>query len=188
MEVDILEYAIVIEKVQAVLVMSSNFKSDQEFHDQKVELFRGSTVQVKGRQNSYTVVMICDFYQSNLAFQNNLYYVKTTALQVVDQSIWLQLVAIPDMNQRANITKDKAYVDYLSTLKIGSFVLVTSEYFSTCLIRQSLQFLPERDPTDESNRDYNCIIRYIGFIDEMGPGYFYGLELLVNFSLLPHHL
>lgn len=187
MEADTIEYAIVIEKTQALLMTSSKIQPDRNFDDQKIELFRGTTVQVKGRQKSYTVVVVCDFYHKNLAFQNNLYFVKTSALQTVDQSIWLQLVAIPDPHERANVTKDKAYIEFISSLKVGSLVSIMSQHFSRCPIRQSLQFLPERDIRELKDQDFDCIVRYIGFVDEIGPGFYYGLELLVIFSLPQNH-
>lgn len=180
------EYAIVIEKTQAILVMSTCFQLDRGKNDEhKLELFRGTTVQIKGRQHSYAVVMICDFYGDDLVFQNNLFYVKSTALQCVAKSIWLQMIAIPDPQERANITKDKEYIEYLSSLKLTAFVKVKSQPFAMCPIRQSLQFLPERETKDCKDQDFDCIVRFIGFVDEIGPGYYFGLELLVIFSLLP---
>jgi hypothetical protein len=187
MDLDETEYAIVVDKTQAMLMMSSNLQYDRNFEDGKLEVFRGTTVQIKGRQNNYSVVVICDFHQMNLAFQNNLYYIKNSVLHTVDESIWLQLVAIPDPHERANITKDKAYIEFLSALKVGSFVSVTSQLFSNCPIRQSLQFLPERDTKDQRDQDFDCIVRYIGFVNEIGAGYYYGLELLVIFHLFSQH-
>lgn len=180
-----MEYAIVIEKTQAVLMMSKNLQIDRNNNnDHNLEVFKGTMVQIKGRQNAYSVVIICDFHEENLAFQYNHYYVKTSALERVEESIWLQLVAIPDPQERANIAKDKSYLEYLSSLKIGTFVSVKTQYFSKCPIRQSLQFLPEREAKDSKDQDFDCIVRYIGFVTEMGPGYYYGLELLVIFPLL----
>lgn len=178
MDSEVTEYAIVVEKTHAML--EPKFATEK---DQKVELFPGTTVQIKREQNLYSICMICDLHKTNLAFQNNLYHVKTIALVHVDESIWLQLVAIPDLQERANVAKDKAYIDYISSLKIDSFVRVNAHHFSMCPIRESLQFLPERETKDFRERDYDCIIRYIGFVNEIGPGYYYGLELLVNF---PH--
>lgn len=184
MNTEIMEYAIVIEKTKAVLVTTNNFQYDRDRADQNLELFRGMTVQIKGRQNSYSVVVICDLHQDNLAFQNNLYYVKTTALQSVTETIWLLLVAIPDPHERSNVAKDKEYIEYLETVKISTLVKVNPQYFSMCPIRQSLQFLPERDMKEFKEQDYDCIVRYIGFVPELGSGFFYGLELLVIFSPL----
>lgn len=167
-------YAIVVEKTQAMLVSLNAEDKD----DQKVELFRGTTVQVKRVQHTYTTVMICGFTVDNLAFENNLYYVKTSSLKFLDESIWLLMLAIPDPQERANIAKDQAYLDYLETLKLNSFVQVNAHHFSMCPIRQSLQFIPEREK-EYRDRDYDCIVRYIGFVNEIGPGHFFGLELLV---------
>lgn len=170
------EFAIVVEKTHAMLSTRCLTQDDQ-----KVELSRGTTVQIKKVQTTYSEVMICDLHNPNLAFQNNLYYVKTSCLVHVDESIWFQLIAIPDSQERANIAKDKAYLDYIASLGVDTFVRVNAHHFSMCPIRQSLQFLPERETKDFRERDYDCIVRYIGFVDEIGPGYYYGLELLVNF-------
>lgn len=175
------EYAIVIKKTQAML--ASQIPTREDEMDMKVELFRGATVQIKEVQHSYSVVMIHDFYNKNFAFQNNLYQVQTNALIHVDELLWFQLIAIPDSQERANIASDKEYVEYIASLKADSFVRVNAHHFSMCPIRQSLQFLPEREPSKNAReRDYDCIIRYIGYVDEIGPGIFYGLELLVIFN------
>lgn len=175
-----MEFAIVIEKTSAVIAQA--FATDEKA--QKVELFRGTTVQIKREQHFYSICMICDLHKTNLAFQNNLYHVKTSALVHVDESIWLQLVAIPDQQERANIAKDKSYIDFIASLKLDTFVGVNAHHFSMCPIRESLQFLPERELKDSRDRDFDCIIRYIGFVNEIGPGYYYGLELLVIYRSL----
>jgi hypothetical protein len=171
------DFAIVVEKTQAMLV---TLKSD-DTDEQRVELFRGTTLQVKRIQQIYTTVMICGMSGDSLVFENNLYYVKTSTLKFLQESIWLQMLAIPDPLERANIVKDQAYLDYLETLKLNSFVKINAHHFSMCPVRQSLQFLPEREKQYNGGKDYDCIIRYIGFVNEIGPGHYYGLELLVNF-------
>jgi hypothetical protein len=165
-----MEFAIVIEKTQALLDVSQEF-------EHKLELARGSMVEIRYPQHNQSIVVIHDFHQKNLAFENNLYIVKNSALLRVPERIWPYLVAITDPNERANIAKDQYYVEYILTLKEKSFVRVNGQYFSAYPIRQ--QFLPEREPKYKS-LDYDCIVRYIGPVDEIGPGYFFALELLVN--------
>lgn len=166
-------YAIVGEKLLAMCV--------QDFDDgHQVELTRGMMVEIKDFKERYSTILIHDYYEKNYVYEHNLYLCKTSALIPVPIESWSFLMTINDPFERANIAKDKAYIEYLMRLKEGDFVTVIGQYFNMSTIRQSLSFLPEREPKDRS-LDYQCIVRYIGPVDELEiPGYLFGLELLVN--------
>lgn len=172
--------AIVLEKVLAIGVETDD--------GHQVELHRGMTVEIRDFKENYSTIMIIDYYQKNFAYENNLYLCKSSALFRVPQAIWPFLIAINDPIERTNIAKDKSLVDYILRLELNSFVTVNGQYFSLptnrdSALRQSLSFLPEREPKDRS-LDYDCVIRYIGPVEEIGsPGYLFGLELLVNFTV-----
>lgn len=173
---DCMSCGIVIEKTTAFLC--NKYCGDPE---QNFEVHKGTMIEIRSLNvnQTYCEVRIHDYHQRNLAFEHNLYMIKQNALIHVSEMMWPLLAAISDPIERANIAKDSAFCDYISTLRENSFVTINGQYFSKCLIRESLQFLPEREPKDRS-LDYNCIIRYIGPVEEIGPGYFFGLELLVN--------
>lgn len=166
-------YAIVVEdKVRAVL----SFQDAGP--EQIIDVLKGTMVEIRkiNNQHQYTV-MIHDFHQKNFAFENNLYLIKPSVLCTVSRELWPFLIAITDPIARARIATDEAFCDYLLNLNEKSLASVNGHYFSTCPIRQSLQFLPEREPRDRFV-DYYCSVKYIGPVEEIGPGYFFGLELL----------
>lgn len=164
-------YAIVIEKVLAMSAL--------EVDGSQVELKHGMMVEIK-HCDRYCSVMIHDFYNKNLAYENNLYLCKSSALLQVPIQIWPFLAAINDPFERVKTAKDKPFADYIQDITEGAFVTVNGQYFNSP-ISQSLMFLPEREPKDKS-LDYPCIVRFIGPIEEISPGYLFGLELLVIFS------
>lgn len=165
-------FAIVVEKVVAMCVLQGE--------GLQVELHKGMTVEIRKVSDRYSTIMVHDFYQKNFAFENNLYLCKSSALFPVPLEIWPFLIAINDPFERMNIAKDKPFSEYIVSLKINSFATVNGQLFNMSSINQSLMFLPEREPRERS-LDYECIVRYIGTVEEVGPGYVFGLELLVNF-------
>lgn len=173
-------YAIVIQKTQATLKLNL---PDDKSQDQSVELLQGTMVETIGLQfnKNYHTVMIHDYHQRNFAFENNLYFIKQSALYQVSAEIWPFLIAVTDANIRASIAKDENFSEYILRLQLKSFVSVDAQYFSICPIRQSLQFLPQREPNRKQGASFDCIVRYIGEVKEIGPGFYFGLELLVIF-------
>lgn len=164
-------FALIVEKVLAMAVLESD--------GDHVELKPGMMVEMKKETNRYSTIIIHDYYEKNLAFENNLYLCKSSALFPVKIDFWPFLIAIIDPYERVNIGRDKDFVDFILSLRIDNFAAVHGQQFNISAINQSLMFLPEREPR-ATNLDYECIIRYIGPVDEAGPGYYFGLELLVN--------
>lgn len=170
-------FAVVVQKVQATCIMQDDAMQEAQ------ELCRGTMVEIRkttiSDRSSYSNIVIHDYYRKNLAYENNLYMCKTSALFKVPLDVWPFLIAIPDPSERIIIAKDKGYIDYIRSIGLDSFVTVNGQYFNYSSINQSLRFLPEREPR-ERTLDFECIVRYIGPVDEVGPGYMFGLELLVN--------
>jgi hypothetical protein len=164
-------YAIVNEKVLAMCAA-------EEHH---IELFRGMMVEVLDKKDRYSHVVVHDFYQKNFAYENNTYLVKSSALLYVPLEIWPFLTAVCDPYERANIARDRPFMEYILRIDKENFVTVNGEYFNATAVKQSLSFLPEREPKGRI-LDYECMVRYIGPVDELAPGYMFGLELLVNFA------
>lgn len=175
-------FAIVIESIKA---MCASQDSDPRMRQvvEQVDLKKGMMVEVLLLSEKFATVRIHDYYQKNLAFENNLYLVKASALFEVAIDVWPYVIAITDPQMRLNFARDRVFIDYVMSLDVGSFATVNGIFFMMSSINQSLSFLPEREP---QNRilDYECVVRYIGPVDEIGPGCVFGLELLVNFNKL----
>jgi hypothetical protein len=152
--------------------------------EHKIDVHRGTLVEIKGStMGTYVQVMIIDYYHKNLAYENNLYMLKYNTLLEVSNYVWPYLVAISDPHERANVAKDKEFIEYFQTLREHSFVAINGHYFSMYPMKQTLNFIPEREPKHRA-LDFDCIIRYMGPVGEIGPGFYIGLELLVNLLLI----
>lgn len=167
-------YGIVNEKVLAMSTVGEH----------SVELTRGMMVEVleskSVAKDRYSHIVIRDYYQKNFVYENDTFLAKTSALIEVPLAIWPFLTAVCDPYERANIARDKPFIEYILRLSEENFVTVNGDYFNATAVRQSLSFLPEREPKGRIH-DYECMVRYIGPVDELAPGYMFGLELLVNF-------
>lgn len=175
-------FAIVIENIKAMCASQDGDPRMRQVVEQ-VDLKKGMMVEVLLLSEKFATVRIHDYYQKNLAFENNLYLVKASALFEVAIDVWPYVIAITDPQMRLNFARDRVFIDYVMSLDVGSFATVNGIFFMMSSINQSLSFLPEREP---QNRilDYECVVRYIGPVDEIGPGCVFGLELLVNFNKL----
>lgn len=176
------KFAIAIENVKAMCASQEVDPRTRQVVEQ-VDVKKGMMVEVHKASDRYCTIRIHDYYQKNLAFENNLYLCKASALFEVAIEVWPYVIAISDPLMRINFARDRYFIEYALSLDVDSFVTVNGNFFMTSPINQSLMFLPEREP---QNRilDYECIIRYIGPVDEIGPGCVFGLELLVNFDEL----
>lgn len=150
-----------------------------EKHD--LELTRGTMVEIVKQTGSHSTIKVHDHYQKNFAYEHNLYFCKSSALFPVAVEIWPFLVAISDPQERTLVAKDLNYVHYILSLEDGQYVTVIGQHFNVSPLNQSLMFLPEREPKHRT-LDYDCIVKYIGPVDEVGPGYIFGLELLVIYD------
>lgn len=164
-------YAIVLEKVLASFV--------GEFDSGHVELSRGMMVEYKRTSDRYCNIIIRDYYTKNHAFENNLYLCKSSALYQVQSSMWHFLVAINDPIERAALAKDKPFTEYILGLDINGVCTVNGQYFHYASHL-------ERDRNANMALDYHCIVKYIGPVADLGPGHFFGLQLVVIFSRKTH--
>jgi hypothetical protein len=82
--------------------------------------------------------------------------------QVQSDVIWPFVIAILDPLERLKFVQNYSACNFIQTLKVGSLVNASGLAFNKEVF-------------------YDCIVRFIGLVDEMGPGYYFGLELLVNY-------
>lgn len=162
-------YAICVEKTLAICV-------EGEEKDQ-VDLNIGMLVAVEDKHDRYSTVIIHDFYRKNMAFENNMYLVKTSALRIIPPALWPFFAAVSDPLDRVFISKDQLFMDYLMSIKEDALVVVDGRYFIVSPQESSYTL----NPRNKNSHDYNCIVRYIGKVDEISPGFLFGLELLVIF-------
>lgn len=137
----------------------------------QVTLPAGSLAKVKEVHISKKSVQIriYDFYSRNLAFENNLFACATIDLHTIAPPLWPFLVAIPEPIHRMKLFRYHELVAYLLTLKLEDFVLVDSQSVG------GGKSWPSNLPVY-----LTCIIRYIGLISEIGPGFYLGVEITVN--------
>lgn len=165
------DFAIVVEKSNVLVVNEVDY-------DDSVDLEKGMLVEIKkSSTESFCAIQIFDYYQTNLAFLNNLYFCKRSTLLEVSADLWPFLIAINDPYDRLNVVRDKEFSEYITNVQENKIVEICGINFRQSDMRQSLNFSVDHN----SNPDYDCIVRYIGTCPEIGPGYYFGLELLVIF-------
>lgn len=172
-------YAIVGEKNLAMCTMEEH----------QIELTRGMMVEIveKNRKDRYKETIIHDFFEKNFVYQHNTYLVKTSALIEVPSQMWPFLIAVSDPHERANIARDKPFIEYVLSLQEERYVTVIGDYFNHTGVNQTISFLAEREPKRRI-LDYDCMVRYVGPVHELAPGYMFGLELLVNLWKKPYFM
>jgi hypothetical protein len=162
------QYAVCIERTLAICIEGD--EKDQ------YDLDPGMLIEIKEVRDRYSTVIIHDFYRKNLAFENNMYLVKTNALKIVAGDFWPFLAAVTDPFDRVWFAKNKNYMDYLMDIRLDSLIQVDGRYFNI-----SSQKNTSYQEYRKQIIDYECIVRYIGKVDELSPGILFGLELLVIF-------
>ena len=168
------DFAIVVEKSTVRVVNDVDYSNS-------IDLEKGMLVEMKSVKKSSTehlcVIQIFDYYQSIPAFEHNVYLCKRSTLLEVTENLWPFLIAINDPYDRLNVVRDKDFSEYITNLQENNFVEICGDNFRQSDMRQTLSFSVDHN----NNPDFDCIVRYIGMCSEIGPGYFFGLELLVIF-------
>jgi hypothetical protein len=157
-------YAICSQRCEAKLLTCAPTSSDLD-EDARIIIEVGTLLQIKSEMPSESVctVKLCDFYDQNLACDTNLYLCSMLRLyQVQSDVIWPFVIAILDPLERLKFVQNYSACNFIQTLKVGSLVNASGLAFNKEVF-------------------YDCIVRFIGLVDEMGPGYYFGLELLVNY-------
>lgn len=109
-------------------------------------------------------------YDLNDANEQNVIYntVHTCAshyIMMVNEKVWPYVIPIP-ISERTKFLNDKDKVNYIMNLQEDeNHVLVDGEYFG-------------------HKTKYECIVRYIGVVEEMSKGILFGLEIMVSVVLL----
>lgn len=129
---------------------------------QFITIQAGFLVKVKEVVGKLASIRIYDFYSKNLTFENNLFTCSLAHLHKVQPNVWPYLIAIVDPVQRLGFFRNPELISYVLSIKISD--LVTANVAALYL----------------NGKVLDCIVRYIGLVSEIGPGFYFGLEIMVN--------
>ncbi|GAB0089119.1 CYLD [Sergentomyia squamirostris] len=147
-------FAVCIRSCQIRLL--SNLQSGDEF----IKLQPGMMVQIRDRPSSkFASLRVYDFYSRDLVWENNLFSCPMASLLVIPSDIWLFLAGIVDPGERLRVAQTEHQWKYILSLHESDIVVVNGSAF-----RLDVSF--------------DGIIRYVGLVPEIGPGYYFGLEIL----------
>lgn len=107
------------------------------------------------------LVRIKDYYSPNDKRYDNVHFQCPVAnFQTVPEDVWPFVIAILDPQERVRFVKQPERLAGVKQLREAEIVRVSGKAFCRPL------------------ETYTCIIRYRGQVEEIGPGYYFGLELL----------
>ncbi|XP_053677566.1 uncharacterized protein LOC128727655 [Anopheles nili] len=145
--------------------------------DDRVEIEPGMTLQIIEQPSSkIALIKIKDFHRSSSTihstggpgsthaeianhYENRIFQCQAAHLQQVPSDIWPYIIAILDPQERCEFAKKPKLFASVKELCLGGIVQVS-------------WLAKNRHVT------YDCIIRYVGPVPKIGPGYYFGLELL----------
>ena len=163
-----------VEVVETILLDTTDL-SNHLSQRNCIFLPAGTLAKVKEVHSSLKTVQIrvYDFYNRSLAFENNLFACQVTNLHTIAPPLWPYLIGIREPSDRLTFFRNNELVAYLLTLQIEDMVLIHRDTVLPPSQRSSL--IPVL---------LTCIIRYIGLISEVGPGFYLGVEVTVITRIL----
>uniref|UniRef100_A0A182KCT7 ubiquitinyl hydrolase 1 n=1 Tax=Anopheles christyi TaxID=43041 RepID=A0A182KCT7_9DIPT len=149
--------------------------------DDRIDIEPGMTLQIVEQPSSkIALIRIKDFYgtgnrlgsigtptvsssapvgSSSSPYENRIFQCQAAHLQRIPSDIWPYIIAILDPLERCEFAKRPKLFGSVKLLRTGDIVMVS-------------WLAKNRHIT------YDCIIRYVGPVPKIGPGYYFGLELL----------
>uniref|UniRef100_A0A182Y9X5 ubiquitinyl hydrolase 1 n=1 Tax=Anopheles stephensi TaxID=30069 RepID=A0A182Y9X5_ANOST len=148
--------------------------------DDRIDIEPGMTLQIVEQPSSkIALIKIKDFYGTTTnnrgggggpsgtvnsapptnPYENRIFQCQAANLQRIPSDIWPYLIAILDPQERCEFAKRPKLFGSVKLLRTGDIVMVS-------------WLAKNRHIT------YDCIIRYVGPVPKIGPGYYFGLELL----------
>lgn len=120
-----------------------------------------------GASNKLSTVQLLD-YKNHAPVWENLYECPQSHLRKINEDLWPYVIAIASMQNRLRLTQNAEQWKPIIYLRENDLVHVSGEL------------------RGQGHPNYDCIIRYIGPVDELSPvGYYFGLELLVCIKFEP---
>lgn len=156
-------YAVSLTDFQAKLISVEGVKLEEYNDRNTIEIEAGMTLKIVERiSGRYAAIQILDYYNpDHKAHESHLFQCLQTQLQPIPDDLWMYVVAILDPQERLNFAKHPKRMLQAKQLDVSKIVKVSGRPF-----RKTGEF-------------FDCIIRYIGPVREIGPGHYIGLELLV---------
>ncbi|XP_050076644.1 ubiquitin carboxyl-terminal hydrolase CYLD [Anopheles maculipalpis] len=151
--------------------------------DDRIDIEPGMTLQIVEQPSSkIALIKIKDFYGTSTnnrggggggsgpsgtvtsapttnPYENRIFQCQAANLQRIPSDIWPYIIAILDPQERCEFAKRPKLFGSVKLLRTGDIVMVS-------------WLAKNRHVT------YDCIIRYVGPVPKIGPGYYFGLELL----------
>uniref|UniRef100_A0A182PAN4 ubiquitinyl hydrolase 1 n=1 Tax=Anopheles epiroticus TaxID=199890 RepID=A0A182PAN4_9DIPT len=148
-------------------------------NDDRIEIEPGMTLQIVEQPSSkIALIKIKDFYgtasngrsgggglspastpNGGSPYDKRIFQCQASHLQRVPSDIWPYVIAILDPQERCEFAKRPKLFGSVKQLRTGDIVMVSWLAKNRHVI-------------------YDCIIRYVGPVPKIGPGYYFGLELL----------
>ncbi|KFB39113.1 hypothetical protein ZHAS_00006441 [Anopheles sinensis] len=135
-------------------------------NDNLIDIEPGMTLQIVEEVSSkIALIKIKDFHRNDgeqavtSTKTDRIFQCQSVHLQRIPADIWPFMIAILDPQERCEFAKRSKLFDSVKNLTMGDNVKV--------------KWL-----TKNGNVMYDCTVRYIGPVEMLGPGYYFGLQLL----------
>ncbi|XP_053697663.1 uncharacterized protein LOC128744574 [Sabethes cyaneus] len=155
-------FALSVNQFRAKLVSLGEIKFEENKDDNNVTIELGTTLQVEESiSGKLALVRIKNYYNpEDKTYENHLFQCPVSSLLCVSNQAWPFVIAIMDPQERVDFAGQPKRVAMLEHLSNDFIVKVSGRAFGRM--------------TDV----YDCIIRAIGPVPEIGPGYYLCMELL----------
>lgn len=154
-------YAVSLQDFQAKLISVDGLLMDEHYDRNTVPIEAGMTLRIVDRISAKLVTFqILDCYTDHRTHESHLFQCQLAQLQIVQDDLWPFVVAILDPQERLSFAKNQKRMMRAKQLEVSKIVKVSGRAFG-----RTAEF-------------FDCIIRYIGRVPEIGPGHYIGLELL----------
>lgn len=156
-------YAVSLQDFQAKLISVEGYRvEEQNDHRNTLLIEAGTTLRIVDRiSGKLATIQILEYYNpDHRAHESHLFQCQLAQLQIVPDELWQLVIAILDPQERLSFVKQQKRMLRAKLLEISKIVKVSGRPFG-----RTAEF-------------FDCIIRYIGTVPEIGPGHYIGLELL----------
>ncbi|EJY58028.1 AAEL013253-PB [Aedes aegypti] len=159
-------FAVSTESFRAKLKSLSSLYEDSNGNG-TIEVEVGMMLQiVENVSAKYAIVRIKDYYSpEDKRYENVCFQCPAANFQIVPGDVWPFVIAIMDPQERAQFVKQPMALTWVKRLM---------QQKNESIQRVKVSGRVFLRPADT----YDCIVRYTGPVEEIGPGYYLGLELL----------
>lgn len=156
-------YAVSLLAFQAKLIAVDGVRLEEYNDPNTIDIEAGMTLRIVERiTGKYAAIQILDYSNpDHKTHDSHLFQCQQSQLQPIQDDLWMFVVAILDPQERLNFVKHPKRMLQAKQLDVSKIVKVSCR------------------PFGGTGEFFDCIIRYIGPVPEIGPGHYIGLELLV---------